>query len=94
MRRVEEGEERRRAAVLQDKMLIAVADFGFFLQGELGEGGVGEKIKVAPLGNPFCGNCWHCFGLGNALAPFSRGVSDTRPKQISTHTEFGRSAFS
>ena len=31
MRKVEEGEERRRAAVLQDTMTIAVADFGFFV---------------------------------------------------------------
>ena len=30
MMRVEEGEERRRAAVLQDTMSIAVADFAFF----------------------------------------------------------------
>ena len=30
MRRVEEGEKRRRAAFLQDTMSIAVADFGFF----------------------------------------------------------------
>jgi len=28
--RVEKGEERRRAAVFQDTMSIAVADFGFF----------------------------------------------------------------
>ena len=32
MRRVEQGEERRRAAVLKT---IAVADFGFFAEGEL-----------------------------------------------------------
>ena len=38
MRRVEEVEERRRAAVHQDTMLIAVAKFGFFAQGELGGG--------------------------------------------------------
>ena len=35
MRRVEEGEERRRATVLQDTMSIAVTDYGFFVQGEL-----------------------------------------------------------
>ena len=35
MRRVEQGEERRRAAVLQDTIFIAVADFGFFAEGEL-----------------------------------------------------------
>jgi hypothetical protein len=33
MRRVEQGEERRRAAVLQDTISIAVADFGFFAEG-------------------------------------------------------------
>ena len=38
MRRVEEGEEHRRAAVLEDTMSIAVADFGCFAQGELGGG--------------------------------------------------------
>ena len=35
MRRVEQGEERRRAAVLQEPISIAVADFGFFAEGEL-----------------------------------------------------------
>ena len=35
MRRVEQGEERRRAAVLQDTISIAVADFGWFAEGEL-----------------------------------------------------------
>jgi len=38
MRRVEEGKERRRAAVLQDTISIAVVDFGFFAEGELGGG--------------------------------------------------------
>ena len=40
MWRVKEGEERRRAAVLQDTMSTAVADFGHFLQSELG----GEQV--------------------------------------------------
>ena len=35
MRRVEQGKERRKAAVLQDTKSIAVADFGFFAEGEL-----------------------------------------------------------
>ena len=35
MRRVEQGEERRRAAVLQDTISIAVADFRVFAEGEL-----------------------------------------------------------
>jgi len=35
MRRVEQGEERRRAAVLQDTISIAVADFGLFAEGKL-----------------------------------------------------------
>ena len=51
-RRVEEGGERKRAAVLQDTMSIAIADFGFFAQGELDGGRKGEKFKAAPLGNP------------------------------------------
>jgi len=38
MMRVEEGEERRRAAVLQDTMSIAFADFGFVSKCELGGG--------------------------------------------------------
>ena len=38
MMRVEKGEERRRAAVLQDTVTIAGANFGFFPQGELGRG--------------------------------------------------------
>ena len=35
MRKVEQGEERRRPAVLQDSISIAVADFGCFVEGEL-----------------------------------------------------------
>jgi len=35
MRRVELGEERRRAAVLQDTISIAVAGFGVFAKGGL-----------------------------------------------------------
>ena len=35
MRRVEQGEKRRRAAVLQDMISISVAGFGFFAEGEL-----------------------------------------------------------
>jgi len=50
MRRVEEGEQRRRAAVLQDTMSIAVADFGSFSQGELGGRGY---VKLSN---------WHCSG--------------------------------
>ena len=38
MVKVEKGEEHGRAAVLQDTMSIAVADFGCFAQGELGGG--------------------------------------------------------
>ena len=54
MRRVGQGEERRRAAVLQDTISIAVADFGFFCRGLVVRGvPVGEKNHVAPLGNPF-----------------------------------------
>jgi len=52
MRRVEEGEECRRAAVLQkDTMSIAVADFGVFAQGELGGGQV--KISCGTAREPF-----------------------------------------
>ena len=40
IRRVEEGEERRRAAVPQGTMLIAVAKSGCFAQVELGGGQV------------------------------------------------------
>ena len=50
MRRVEQGEKRRRAAVLQDKLSFAVAGFGFFAEGEL-FGCFGAFIKthiVAP----------------------------------------------
>ena len=43
MRRVEEGEERRRASVLQDTMSIAVTDYGFFVQGEL----CGVWVKIS-----------------------------------------------
>ena len=56
MRRVEEGEERRRAAVLQDTMSIAVADFGSFSQGELG----GGQVKISKWhrsGTHFFGKC-------------------------------------
>ena len=42
MKRVEEGEERRRGAVLQDTMSIAVAGLEFCAQGELG----GGKVKI------------------------------------------------
>ena len=49
-RRVEKGEERRRAAALQtqgqSRLLI------LFLY-RLSSGGSGENFKVAPLGNPF-----------------------------------------
>ena len=38
MRRVEEGEEHRRAAVLQDTVTIAIVNFGFFTQGKFGGG--------------------------------------------------------
>ena len=38
MRRVEQGEARGRAAVLQETISIAVADFGFFAEGELFRG--------------------------------------------------------
>ena len=38
IRRIGEGEERRRTAVLQGTMSIAVADFGIFVQGDLVEG--------------------------------------------------------
>ena len=47
-RRVEEGEQRRRAALLQDTMSVAVADFGSFSQGELGGRGYMKLSK------------WHC----------------------------------
>jgi hypothetical protein len=52
MMRVEESEERRRAAVLQDTMSIAVADIIIFRQDEL-DGESGEYFQVAPLGNRF-----------------------------------------
>ena len=45
MRRVEEGEERRRAAVLQDKVSVAVTDFGVFVHGEL----CGVKVKISKV---------------------------------------------
>ena len=38
MRRAEQGEERRRAAVLQNTISIAAADFGFFAEGGLSGG--------------------------------------------------------
>jgi hypothetical protein len=83
--RVEEGNERRRAVVLQDTMSIAVADFDFFVQGEL-DGGWLKSSKWHRSGTHFGGKCWHCFRPENALAPFSGGVSDTRPKN-SQHTQ-------
>jgi hypothetical protein len=50
MRRVEEGEERWKAAVLQDTMSIAVAELMFWYRASwVG----GRKLKVAPFGNPF-----------------------------------------
>jgi hypothetical protein len=45
MKRVGEGDERKRAAALQGK---CGCRFWIFAQS-----GVGEKFKVAPLGNPF-----------------------------------------
>ena len=44
MMRVDEGEESMRAAVLQNTLTIAVADFGFSSQGDLGGWWV-EKSK-------------------------------------------------
>ena len=75
--RVEKGEERNRAAVLENSMTIAVADFGCFSQGELV--GVGEKWHRS--GTYFVGNVV-TDGPEDALALLSGRVhvSDVRPK--------------
>jgi len=74
MRRVhvEEGEARRRAAVLQDTISIAVADLGFFAQGELG-GGVGENFNVTPIGNPFLWKMLALFWARKCASSILRG---------------------
>ena len=51
MIRVEESEKRWRAAVLQDTISIAVADFALFFTWCVGWG-IGKNFKVTPLGNP------------------------------------------
>ena len=63
MRRVERGEKRRRAAVLQDTKSIAVADFDFF--NRVSWDGVGEIFKVAPLGDLF----FFVENVGTVLGP-------------------------
>ena len=45
---------------------------------------VGGKIKVTPLGNLFLLKML-ALSSENALAPFSGGVSDTRPKKTKIH---------
>ena len=50
MKRAEEVEERRRAAVSSSIMSIAIVDYGLFAQGDLS--GASENFNVAPLENP------------------------------------------
>ena len=85
MMRVEESKERKRAAVFQDTMAIAVADCYFFSQGDL-VGGWVKILKWHRSVTHFNEKCWHFSGPENALAPFSGGVSDTRPTK-SDHTQ-------
>jgi len=91
MRRVQQGEVRRRAADLQDKISIAVADFDFLQRVSCSGGTCRWKTPRGTAREPiFRGIRWHCFGPENMLAPFSGGVSDTRPQKILyTHNPVG-----
>ena len=68
MMRVEKGEERRRAAVLDDIMSIAVADSGFLSPNELG-GGWMKNSKWHRSGTHFSEK------VGTMLGPKMRWIS-------------------